>query len=230
MASIKDVSLPVEQHEEQNKDVSLETPATQASQPALPSTPTQADSPTTKATSPTTPNARSRANTAKSATPTKPAVPLVPVSSKPAPKPNPPKTTDQPVQPSVDERDVKVEQTETQATTEETQTTGEKPAPAPAPKPTSWANLFAQKQAKAAATNGVSSASSVSGDAPNGTSGVASTFSKNNASSLAQAIRGYKVNTGGKASYIEPRGLINTGNMCYMNSVSAEDSFEVEQC
>lgn len=222
MAAIKDVTLPVEQHEaatEQNKDVSLETPTTQASEPAVSSTPTHPASSVTKAASPTTPNARLRASTAKSATPTKPAIPQVALPTRTAPKTSPPKSADQPAKPAADEEKTGVEHTEAQASTSETQASEEKPALAPAPKPTSWANLFARKNQKGAIPNGTSEASSVSEDVPNGTSGGASTFPNTSASSLAEAIRGYKVNSAGKASYIEPRGLINTGNMCYMNSV-----------
>ncbi|KAF2104747.1 cysteine proteinase, partial [Rhizodiscina lignyota] len=39
------------------------------------------------------------------------------------------------------------------------------------------------------------------------------------AATLADAIRAYNVNSGSKLSFIEPRGLVNTGNMCYMNSI-----------
>lgn len=88
--------------------------------------------------------------------------------------------------------------------------------------PTSWANLFAKPSAKGAANSA----------SPNGTSALlnggpfdaagaisGSAFSKANATSLAEAIRAYRVDSGDKISFLEPRGLINTGNMCYMNSV-----------
>lgn len=104
--------------------------------------------------------------------------------------------------------------------------TGTTPASIPSPPakaaPTSWANLFAK-----AAAAGSSNSVAVNGTSPavNGgeaeTSGAApgSSFSRANASSLAEAIRAYRVDNGDKISFLEPRGLINTGNMCYMNSV-----------
>ena len=45
---------------------------------------------------------------------------------------------------------------------------------------------------------------------------------KRNTSSLAEALRAYRVGGGEKISFLEPRGLINPGNMCYMNSVSCD--------
>lgn len=62
-------------------------------------------------------------------------------------------------------------------------------------------------------------ASSDATDVPNGLSGPGS-FAKSNASSLAEALRAYQVSNVHKIAFLEPRGLINTGNMCYMNSVS----------
>lgn len=41
------------------------------------------------------------------------------------------------------------------------------------------------------------------------------------ATTLGDVIRAYTVDSTSKISFIEPRGLVNTGNMCYMNSVSA---------
>ena len=40
------------------------------------------------------------------------------------------------------------------------------------------------------------------------------------AASLAEALRQYNVEGETPLSFLEPRGLVNTGNMCYMNSVS----------
>ncbi|ODA80695.1 hypothetical protein RJ55_03654 [Drechmeria coniospora] len=81
------------------------------------------------------------------------------------------------------------------------------------PAPTSWANLFAKPSAHAPVGGGGS------GGSVNGGGNAASAFSKTNASSLADAIRAYQVGSCDKLSFLEPRGLINTGNMCYMNSV-----------
>ncbi|RYP17378.1 hypothetical protein DL765_004578 [Monosporascus sp. GIB2] len=99
------------------------------------------------------------------------------------------------------------------------------PAPAKA-RPKLWAGLFANPTptgAPAATGTGTGSAAagSVNGDPLGGASGAVAGagFAKANASSLAEAIRGYRVGGGHKIAFLEPRGLINTGNMCYMNSV-----------
>lgn len=48
-----------------------------------------------------------------------------------------------------------------------------------------------------------------------------STFSKTNSESLADALRTFNASAAdAKLAFIKPRGLVNTGNMCYMNSVS----------
>lgn len=48
-----------------------------------------------------------------------------------------------------------------------------------------------------------------------------STFSKTNSESLADALRAFNASAAdAKLAFIKPRGLVNTGNMCYMNSVS----------
>lgn len=52
------------------------------------------------------------------------------------------------------------------------------------------------------------------------TADVMGSFSKSNASSLAEALADFRIASGQKLAFLEPRGLINTGNMCYMNSVS----------
>ena len=46
----------------------------------------------------------------------------------------------------------------------------------------------------------------------------------NKTGSLSEALSSYSVdaaNENGKIAFLEPRGLVNTGNMCYMNSVSS---------
>ncbi|KAJ3480367.1 hypothetical protein NLG97_g8085 [Lecanicillium saksenae] len=126
-----------------------------------------------------------------------------------------------------------VEQTESPESTQETQapnasswqqpaTEDAQPAPVVRAPPTSWANLFAKTPVAAVMTiNGDNDAAEdANGAAPEGVTGVVSSTLKANANSVAEAIRSYKV--GGaeqKTVFLEPRGLINTGNMCYMNSV-----------
>jgi ubiquitin carboxyl-terminal hydrolase 10 len=87
-------------------------------------------------------------------------------------------------------------------------------APAPSGPPKSWANLFKGP------TQGPSR---VDIGLP-GTSTTASAgFAKANNESLSDALVSFSANThGGKISFLEPRGLVNTGNVCYMNSVSLD--------
>ncbi|KJK76377.1 hypothetical protein H634G_08268 [Metarhizium anisopliae BRIP 53293] len=98
-------------------------------------------------------------------------------------------------------------------------------APAPPVKaaPTSWANLFAKPAAQnVTSLNSISSTTSVNGDAVEAATVPdmpGSKFSQANRSLLGEAIRSFKVDRTEKATLIEPRGLVNTGNMCYMNSV-----------
>lgn len=101
------------------------------------------------------------------------------------------------------------------------------PAPAPAPvsvKPSSWASLLKNPSkpadggsATTATANGVNGTASTGAVTVNGTTGG---LTKDKASVLADAIRSYRVDSIEKVSFLEPRGLINGGNMCYMNSVS----------
>ncbi|KAI0414071.1 hypothetical protein F5X98DRAFT_259471 [Xylaria grammica] len=91
-----------------------------------------------------------------------------------------------------------------------------------------WSQLLKEKAPTATASNGPSNSRSTATDsgAPssdaaimgNGLSGPGS-FAKSNTSSLAEALRDYQVSNDHKVAFLEPRGLVNTGNMCYMNSV-----------
>ncbi|KAF4334424.1 ubiquitin thiolesterase [Fusarium beomiforme] len=119
----------------------------------------------------------------------------------------------------------------------EPETAATEPAPAVKAPPSSWANLFAKTAAaapgKSDSVNGTVSASTpVNGHstdsvvgAPNG---ATSSFSKANASSVAEAIHSFHVGLADQVSFLEPRGLINTGNMCYMNSVRPSDFLTIE--
>lgn len=90
--------------------------------------------------------------------------------------------------------------------------------------PKLWTGLFSKSVAAAAVPspghgkqNGTATV-----DGPTAENGAPamSGFARSNASSLAEALRSYQVGGVEKIPFIEPRGLINTGNMCYMNSVS----------
>ena len=92
-------------------------------------------------------------------------------------------------------------------------------APAEAAAPTSWANLFAKKASAApAAQPGPNGSAAVNGLAAYGTNGT-NPFPKSNTNSVAEAISTYRVRNSGQVAFIEPRGLYNSGNMCYMHAV-----------
>ena len=77
--------------------------------------------------------------------------------------------------------------------------------------PKSWADLVRQ--------NNKASASKPTGSAPASTNGAQVSTS----ASLADTLQQYKVSPAAKVAFLEPRGLVNTGNMCYMNSVSIKN-------
>ncbi|KAK7431771.1 hypothetical protein QQZ08_001711 [Neonectria magnoliae] len=195
---------------------------------------------------PTTPSSlqqRSRTNTANSATPTAagktatrgahpvPAVPTLPKSTARDPKPS---RAEKPVNGTAAIETVAQDSTSADVAAVPAEDESGAPdsatsAPVKAA-PTSWANLFAKTSAATAAaagtaepngsSSGVAAANGHDADGVvDGTNGSGANFSKVNASSAAEAIRAYHVGSSDKISFLEPRGLINTGNMCYMNSV-----------
>lgn len=88
--------------------------------------------------------------------------------------------------------------------------------------PSSWAKLFSTPADRnPPRLNGVNAISAGQGGESEAASAVVpgSNFSLAHKSSLAEVIRGFRVDGNYRAALIEPRGLINTGNMCYMNSV-----------
>ncbi|KAG6008028.1 hypothetical protein E4U54_008754 [Claviceps lovelessii] len=89
--------------------------------------------------------------------------------------------------------------------------------------PTSWAKLFSPPASQnTSRLNGVDGTSAgKGGDSATAASMMlsGSNFSPAHKSSLAEVIRTFHVDSNNRASLIEPRGLINTGNMCYMNSI-----------
>ena len=77
--------------------------------------------------------------------------------------------------------------------------------PAPKPAPKSWADLVRR--------NAPPPSTPTTNGATNGA------FQLPKSASLADALQQYSVQIDAKLSFLEPRGLVNTGNMCYMNSV-----------
>ena len=83
----------------------------------------------------------------------------------------------------------------------------------PKPPPKSWADLVRTRvQPNNKITNG---ANPITNTQLNG-------FVTSKSSALPEALNSYSVDEADdtKLSFLEPRGLVNTGNMCYMNSVS----------
>ncbi|KAI1810222.1 cysteine proteinase [Poronia punctata] len=184
-----------------------------------------------KITSPTSTSTPSK--TAKSAArPAIPAVPVVPVIPKASHKETKNLSGPDAVQsvtPSAPSAPVEAE--ENIEPTAAVSSAGSEGHPSPV-RPTKatpklWSGLF-QRPAPAAAASVVPNKSGSNAMSEDATSSDAATqggslsgpgsFAKSNATSLAEALRAYKVSND-KISFLEPRGLINTGNMCYMNSV-----------
>ncbi|KAI1430962.1 cysteine proteinase [Xylaria sp. CBS 124048] len=91
--------------------------------------------------------------------------------------------------------------------------------------PKLWSGLFQRSASTVTSSNdpknpGSTGATPIvpSSDISSTTNGPGS-FAKSNASSLAEALRSYQVSDVQKIAFLKPRGLFNTGNMCYMNSV-----------
>ena len=195
-----------------------ETPATSQApsesdftQVSTPATPAQATAPSPKAT-PTQKHARRDTRTAI-AVPNIPGLPK-PKSSpaatdKQAVPPPAPSSTEQ-TTPTPDDQPTAQTSEEPDAAVDQTAGAEEAALKTPPPKaaPKSWADLVRTKTAPgtaAAQTNGTSA-----------TNGVQLPKS----ASLAEALRQYSVQSDASLSFLEPRGLVNTGNMCYMNAVS----------
>jgi len=187
-----------------------ETPATsqapsesEFSHVSTPATPAQATMESPIKATPTQPQTHVRRDTRTAI-----AVPII--ASLPKPKASPP-VADKPH--ALPQKEVVVALTQEAAQTEEnTQTEDPAGSKTPPPKqtPKSWADLVRANATPAPATNGAIL-----------TNGAA--LPKN--ASLSEALRQYRVNSDTKLSFLEPRGLVNTGNMCYMNSVCFEHSF-----
>ena len=139
-----------------------------------------------------------------------PVVPAVPkAAAKEAPKPAP-EVQVEATQKVASEGEQDVEKaTRSEGESAATEDVKEAPAPKAWSTPKLWTGLFNPGAASTAASS---------------ESGLAATpgFSKTNSESLAEALRTFSASSSeSKVAFLEPRGLVNTGNMCYMNSVGS---------
>lgn len=141
-------------------------------------------------------------------TQTKPAVPLIPIKSVKAPSVT--STTQKSAKSASIEKEEGAEAATPATPAQETNSSAEEKTSPPKAAPGSWASLLRSKNAAPAVK------------APVAANGVAPTNGpvapKSN--SLGDVLASYSVESDKKLSFLEPRGLVNTGNLCYMNSVS----------
>ncbi|TGO50129.1 hypothetical protein BCON_0191g00080 [Botryotinia convoluta] len=201
-------------------------PSTEEASEPTPETPTTTQGPSedTESTVPTTPSSTKASSlpaggevtpvATKSQRATVPAVPAVP-AIRAIPKSQPKSTPSTNSQNTNGEVAAEAELTKSEVTNENEAngpTTEEVKATPPPAKawatPRAWTGLFGSSGAPTAPTT------------VNGGQNGSSEFGKNNSESLAEALRSFKAEAkDSKISFLEPRGLVNTGNMCYMNSV-----------
>ena len=191
----------VEKTEKKGGEVPAQTPS-EPHTPALSAAPSVANS-----TQPTTPSAvphppaRSQSQP-KGSKPAVPVVPVVPVI------PGPPT----PRQGPTDDADRSPEAPKPTGVAAEADSaiSGEANKPSPQATPKSWADLVRSKaMAKGAGTGGAPPVVS------NGVVNVKTESMADVLTSLGVDVSQYS----DKVAFLEPRGLVNTGNMCYMNSV-----------
>ncbi|KAH8911695.1 cysteine proteinase [Coniochaeta sp. PMI_546] len=213
-----------------------ETPSTQdvpseTTTSTSPTTPSSVQPPSTSTATVITPTKSSKPAVPRAAIPIIPLVPALPRTKsspkdiKPSPKVDSAKQVDKDTAAEdVDRQSDAAPAAAKEVVSEEPQLETAQPASAPAPAkvpPTSWANLFAKPAASAGPTATTAQAGT-NGAAAEGSDGLGaglSTFAKSNVSSVAEVLQAYRVNSVNNLAFLEPRGLINTGNMCYMNSV-----------
>ncbi|KAG0652238.1 Ubiquitin-specific-processing protease 3 [Hyphodiscus hymeniophilus] len=188
-------------------------PASEAAESTNPTTPSSTQQPSIPTVGETTPVAPKPTKTALPAIPIIPALPKA--VARDSPKSPSEKAREDPRSPKLA---ADVEQTNRQTdapniqepVANETVTEGTEvisPPPNAWSKPKAWAGLFNSATASSASL------------ANNGGLSV-STFGKSNSESVAEALRSFNaVSKDSKIAFLEPRGLVNTGNMCYMNSV-----------
>lgn len=204
---------PEEQLESQSAIVAVseqETPITSEAPSEADSThPTTPSSVAPQQATPTAPRQSTHARTA-----TKTAVPIIPL--RPIIPAIPHAKTSAPSASSIADKNGSAEQSlpsevvnaETTKSTPDGVSLEAPTSPAAKAPPKSWAELLRQNKP----------AVPVSVQAPGITATNGATTTK--ATTLGDVIRSYGVESDSKIAFIEPRGLVNTGNMCYMNSVS----------
>ncbi|KAL1967296.1 hypothetical protein VTN77DRAFT_3342 [Rasamsonia byssochlamydoides] len=236
LLQISEVSVELPAKETQRKDSltpeqiqenkPADAPAPVPSEPQTPIT-SQSQAPSeTDSTHPTTPSsaaptqatarpqnqAQPQAKTSKPAVPLVPVVPIVPESPS-TPRPpskETPAQTSSATSDSVVATDNSVMETVKGEPAESTAAPAEKPPSPPRAAPKSWADLVRSKSQPRGASQ-VAGASAEAG----GLSVPRSESLVDVLNSLGPDVDQY----GEKIAFLEPRGLVNTGNMCYMNSV-----------
>lgn len=217
-------NLASEQTQDPQQTKPSDAPATMPSEPQTPMTshaPSETDS-----THPTTPSsaapaqaparpqnqAQSQAKTSKPAVPLVPVVPIVPQSPS-TPRPQSKETPAQTSSAASDSAAATGNTATEPVKGEPAESTAAPPEKAPSPPraaPKSWADLVRSKAPPRAGQAGGASIEA-GGVAAARTESLADVLN-----SLGPDVDQY----GEKIAFLEPRGLVNTGNMCYMNSVS----------
>jgi ubiquitin carboxyl-terminal hydrolase 10 len=192
-------------------DAEIDTPST--SHPPSEIDLAQLTTPSASTPSALTPPAQPATATKKHArNPTIPAVPRVPI--KPAKAPSAASTAQQSVKSPAPAQQGSTQNAEAAVSTPEAVVGAEEAPKASPPKPEapkSWAELLRAKNAPAPAQPAAT---------PNGTVAAANGPTVPKSNTLADVLASFSVDSEKKVSFIEPRGLVNTGNLCYMNSVS----------